>query len=71
MNITRATMRWERLASAIRMLERAHMELLEELRVVNRKVETIYDQQQTDLFLKEEDSPNERDFEEVPPRSVA
>ena len=49
------TMRWERLASNVRRLERDHMELLKELSVINRKVEQILDQQNTEAFLKEEE----------------
>jgi len=46
--------RIERLESSLRMLKIAAMELSKENSVLNRKVELILDQQQTDSFLEEE-----------------
>ena len=51
----KATLRWERLASAVRFLQASQTELRKELGVLNRRVELIHDQQEADAFLEEED----------------
>jgi len=49
----------ERLESHVRRHEESFMELLEATRVVNRKVELILDQQETDGFLEKEKKEEE------------
>ncbi len=65
-----ASMRWERLASEVRNLQASQKELFEHLSVLNRKVETIYDEQAEAHFLKEEERFESGTSEEVPPRAV-
>jgi len=46
--------RLERLESHMRALHAAQLELFNELRVINRKVEPLLDEQHAETFLKEE-----------------
>ena len=48
-------MRWERLTSRVRSLEKTVGELFEAVSVLNHKVETIDNEKTLEAFLKEED----------------
>ena len=61
--------RLDRLESHVRRYEKVAMELSKHSSVLNRKVELILDQQETDEFLEEENS-RKKGLEE-PPRAVA
>ena len=57
---TRDQLALERIQSYLRMLQAQTRELVNLVGVLNRKVELIYDKQQTDSFLKEEDPSKTR-----------
>ena len=57
---TKEQLQHERMLSYLRMLQAQTRELINSVGVLNRKVELIHDQQQTDSFLKEEDPAKAR-----------